>query len=429
MTIASPSDLNSEHNPEPKSTRILWVQVWSLASVQGAITLSWIAYGIYLPKFIEQVFGYPPSQAQQFTALLLVLESAIGVIVEPLFGGLSDRWQRWYSSRMPLIVAGAIASTAFFIGLPSLVIFGGANEFTRILLPCLAILWALMMASFRSPVMCLLGGFAGASQLPMAGSVLTLVGGVIGSIRPLASSFILSLGAPATFAIASFTLLAGVASLRTAMVYMPKKNSPEAEAFVPAKIQDFWWNLAIVLLVGALIGIGMRLLMGEVLQRTLKAEIVGSTGLTIGILSGAILIFQAVIALGTGALSKVIDNKRLMMISFGVIAFGLGLLSLGYGAIASMLIIVLLLVCVSAVNNGMVAFALTMVPKSLSGLTVGLFFGGLSGAIAIFGYVVPNPSEMLSTPNAILLTAIAFLSAGIAIAFGERITSHLKPDL
>jgi hypothetical protein len=210
---------------------------------------------------------------------------------------------------------------------------------------------------------------------------------------------------------------------------MPKKNSPEAEAFVPAKIQDFWWNLAIVLLVGALIGIGMRLLMGEVLQRTLKAEIVGSTGLTIGILSGAILIFQAVIALGTGALSKVIDNKRLMMISFGVIAFGLGLLSLGYGAIASMLIIVLLLVCVSAVNNGMVAFALTMVPKSLSGLTVGLFFGGLSGAIAIFGYVVPNPSEMLSTPNAILLTAIAFLSAGIAIAFGERITSHLKPDL
>ncbi len=427
MTIAPSPDPNSNNNLEPKSAKIRWLQVWSLASVQGAITLSWIVYGAYLPKFIEQVFGYPPTQAQQFTALLLVLESAIGVIVEPLFGGLSDRWQRWYSSRMPLIVAGAIASTAFFIGLPSLVIFSGANEVTRFLLPCLAVLWALMMASFRSPVMSLLGGFAGSSQLPMAGSVLTLVGGVIGSIRPLATNFILSLGAPITFAIASFAMLAGVASLRTAMIYMPKKASSEAAE--PVKIKDFLSNLAIVLLVGALIGIGMRLLMGEVLQRTLKVEIVGLTGLPIAILSGSILIFQAVIALGTGALSKVIDNKRLMMISFGVIAFGLGLLSLGYGAIASVIIIILLLICVSAVNNGMVAFALTMVPKSLSGLTVGLFFGGLSGAIAIFGYLVPKPAEMISNSNAILLTAIAFLSAGIAIAFGERITKRLNADL
>ena len=432
MPIAPSSDPSSNNNLEPKSTQIRWLQVWCLASVQGAITLSWIAYGAYLPKFIEQVFGYPPAQALQFSALLLLLENAIGVIVEPLFGGLSDRWQRWYSSRMPLIVAGAIASTAFFIGLPSLVIFGGANEVTRFLLPCLAVLWALMMASFRSPVMCLLGGFAGSSQLPMAGSVLTLVGGVIGSIRPFATNFILSLGAPITFAIASFALLAGVASLRTAMIYMPKKPSSEAEvtnpAPIPAKIKDFLSNLAIVLLVGALIGIGMRLLMGEVLQRTLKAEIVGFTGLPIGTLSGSILIFQAVIALGTGTLCKVIDNKRLMMISFGVIAFGLGLLSFGYGAIASILVIILLLICVSAVNNGMVAFALTMVPKSLSGLTVGLFFGGLSGAIAVFGYLVPKPAEMISNSNVSLLTAIAFLSAGIAIAFGERITRHLNVD-
>jgi MFS family permease len=213
---------------------------------------------------------------------------------------------------------------------------------------------------------------------------------------------------------------------------MPKKPSSEAEvtnpAPIPAKIKDFLSNLVIVLLVGALIGIGMRLLMGEVLQRTLKAEIVGFTGLPIGTLSGSILIFQAVIALGTGRLSKVIDNKRLMMISFGVIAFGLGLLSLSYGAIASIVVIIFLLICVSAVNNGMVAFALTMVPKSLSGLTVGLFFGGLSGAIAIFGYLVPKPAEMISNSNVSLLTAIAFLSAGIAIAFGEKITRHLNVD-
>ncbi|MCY7333854.1 MAG: hypothetical protein LH649_14645 [Pseudanabaena sp. CAN_BIN31] len=35
---------------------------------------------------------------------------------------------------MPLIVAGTLASTALFIGLPCVVIFGGANEITRVVL-------------------------------------------------------------------------------------------------------------------------------------------------------------------------------------------------------------------------------------------------------------------------------------------------------
>ena len=400
------------------SSQVRWLQVWSLASVQGAISLTWIAYGIYLPKFIEQVFGYPTTQAQQFAALLLVIESAIAVIIEPLFGSLSDRWQRWFSTRMPFIVAAVIASTAIFIGLPCVFIFGGANEVTRVLLPSLAILWAIVMATFRSPVLCLLGIFAGATQLPLAGSVLTLVGGMVGSIRPLATNFILGLGAPATFAIASITLLLAVASLRTAMIYIPKNLSPELEKGEALPIKAFLSNLAIVMFVGAAIGLGLRLLMGEVLPRTLRAEITGFTGLPFEILMGSALISQAFLALATGALSKLIDNKRLMIISLGGITVGLGLLSLGYGAIASIMIILFMLTCVSAVNNGMIAFALTMVPKSLGGLTVGTFFGGLSGAIAIFGYLIPK-SAVLSMSDVILLTAITLLAAGVGIGLGD----------
>ncbi|TYQ24255.1 MFS transporter [Pseudanabaena sp. UWO311] len=423
MTIASPS------NQAPDQVR--WLQVWGLASVQGAMTLTWIAYAIYLPQFIEQVFGYPTSQAQQFAALILVIENVIAVIVEPLFGGLSDRWQRWYSTRMPFIIAAAIASTALFVGLPCVVIFGGANEITRILLLSLAILWAIVMATFRSPVMCLLGIFAGATKLPQAGSVLTLVGGFVASIRPLGTKFILSLGAPATFTIASIVLLASAAGLRSAMIYIPKNLNPELEKLEknePLPIRDCLSNLAIVLFVGAAIGLGIRLLMGDVLPRTIKADITGFTGLPFEILMGAAFIAQGLVALLTAKISKLIDNKRLMIISFGCIAAGLGLLSAGYGAIASIIIILFMLTCLSAVNNGMIAFALTMVPKSLSGLTVGMFFGGLSGAIAVFGYLVPKPAEMISTPNVILLTAIVFLAAGVGIALGERITGKFVAE-
>jgi hypothetical protein len=392
------------------------------------MSLTWIVYAIYLPQFIEQVFGYPTSQARDFTALILVIESAIAVIVEPLFGGLSDRWQRWYSSRMPFVAAAAIASTALFIGLPCVAIFGGANEITRILLISLAILWALVMSTFRSPVMCLLGIFAGATQLPLAGSVLTLVAGFVGALRPLATKFILSLGAPATFTIASIVLLASVAGLRSAMSYIPKNLNPEAEKNEPLPIRESWSNLAIVMLVGAAIGLGIRLLIGDVLPRTIKADLTGFTGLSFELLMGMALIGQGLIAILTGRIAKLIDNKRLMIVSLGGIAAGLGLLSLGYGAIAAMMIILFMLTCLSAVNNGMIAFALTMVPKSLSGLTVGIFFGGLSGAIAIFGYLVPKPADMLSMSNVIVLTAIAFLIAGVGIALGERITGKIIAD-
>ncbi|MFN9606996.1 MAG: MFS transporter [Pseudanabaena sp.] len=418
MSITSPSN--------QASNQIRWLQVWSLASVQGAISMTWIVYRVYLPKFIEQVFAYPPNQAQQFAELLLVIETAIAVIVEPLFGGLSDRWQRWYSSRMPLIVAGVIASTALFIALPAFVIFGGSNEIVRLILPSLAVLWALVMATFRSPVICLLASFAGATQLPLAGSVLTLVGGFVGSIRPLATKFILGLGAPAAFAIASFTLLIGVAGLRSAMIYIPKNLNPALENAEPFKIRDFLSNLVVVMLVGGAIGLGMRLLMGDVLPRSLKTDITRLTGLSFEVLMGSALITQALLAVGTGQISKFIDNKRLMILSLGGIAAGLGLRAGCYGAIASLIAILLILGFLSAVNNGMVAFALTMVPNSLGGLTVGTFFGGLSGAIALFGYLVPKSSEMLSTPNAILLTVIAFLLAGVGIALGERITRRVS---
>ena len=178
--------------------------------------------------------------------------------------------------------------------------------------------------------------------------------------------------------------------------------------------------------VGAALGLGMRLF-GDVLRGTYSKDITSLTGLPIDILMGATLILQALIALATGQLSKLIDNKRLMIFSLGGFAAGLGLLSAGYGAVASLVILFLMLICLSTVNNGMVAFALTMVPKVFSGLTVGLFFSGLSGAIAIFGYLVPKTST-IPIQNIILFTAIAFLTAGVGIALGERITRKIVVD-
>ena len=67
-------------------SQILWGQVLGLASVQGAITLAWIIYGAYLPALLLEL-GLPLSMGLK----LLIIESALAVLMEPVMGGLSDR--------------------------------------------------------------------------------------------------------------------------------------------------------------------------------------------------------------------------------------------------------------------------------------------------------------------------------------------------
>ena len=83
------------------SKQILWLQVFGLAMVQGAITLSWVIYNFYLPKLLVE-FGFSKSLAVS----LLILENALAVFMEPLMGSLSDKKQRWVASRFPFIMLG-----------------------------------------------------------------------------------------------------------------------------------------------------------------------------------------------------------------------------------------------------------------------------------------------------------------------------------
>ena len=92
------------------------MQVWVLAAVQGAITLSWLIYNIYLPQLLTQ-FGFPASLAVG----LVLVENALGAVLEPVMGGLSDQARRWVGTRFPFISVGMILASALFIAIPCVV--------------------------------------------------------------------------------------------------------------------------------------------------------------------------------------------------------------------------------------------------------------------------------------------------------------------
>ncbi|MBE8968626.1 MFS transporter [Nostocales cyanobacterium LEGE 12452] len=376
---------------------ILWVQVWVLAAVQGAITLSWLIYNIYLPQLLTQ-FGFSASLAVG----LVLVENALGAVLEPLMGGLSDQARRWIGTRFPFISVGMILASALFIAIPCVVSLIPPTTVMRSLLPIVLVAWALAMTIFRSPAMCLLGMYSTPAQLPLAVSFVTLVGGAIGAFKPISYKFILSLGPVYTFAIGSFVMLGAAAVLRLV-------NPPEAPVINKTETVKLpLQKLALILGTGFGVAWGIRFLMdvlGKVLKTQLNTDNVDVQMVWIGL---AI----AIASIPAGIFAVKIGNSQAMLCGIcAIIPSLLIMISLG----AQIPIIVVIVASFSLIVNGAIPFALGLVPQRWAGLGIGMYFGGFALAMSLFGVIFPQPQQITPFVGAIG-GGLAFLVAGVCIA-------------
>lgn len=175
-------------------------------------------------------------------------------------------------TRFPLIVVATILSSALFLAIPTIFIFGNPVSSLRWILPVVLVAWSIAMAMFRSPAVSLLGQYASQTQLPQAMSLLALVGGLVGATRPVAGEFILSLGPGFTFAIGSFVLLGAVAFLRsvnpdaTVSELPPNTEISEKIAIAP---------LALIALTGMSVAWGSRAMGERILPHVFIPHIIG----------------------------------------------------------------------------------------------------------------------------------------------------------
>ncbi|MEO1183683.1 MAG: MFS transporter [Cyanobacteria bacterium J06636_27] len=377
------------------SKQVLWLQVCGLAMVQGAITLSWVIYNFYLPKLLVQ-FGFSKSLAIS----LLILENALAVFMEPLMGSLSDNKQRWVASRFPFIMFGVLLSSALFIAIPSVVTFVPPTTVFKFILPPLLVAWALAMTVFRSPVLSLLGRYAMPKSLPMAVSVLTLIGGVIGSFRIAANDLLLSFGPVITFAFGSFVLLGSATVLR--FIHPPQVVSDEPvdkhQAESPLPIS--FLGLGSIFVLGGSFAWGYRTLLDGV-SKFLKLQL-NSDNIQLQMVAFGLL--AAFAALPAGLIAKKVGNLKAMLGGTGIVVLLMLVLPL-IGA--NMLLLAPLAVSSSFILNGTIPFALQMVPPDRGGLGIGMYFGGVGLAMSIFGSIFGKP-QAISPQFAALMSAIAF---------------------
>ncbi|MGI0489119.1 MFS transporter [Pantanalinema rosaneae CENA516] len=388
---------------------IVWAKVCGLATVQGAITLMWVIYNLYLPSLLQQ-FGFPP----QLSIGLLVIENLLAIALEPLMGSLSDRARIWVGSRFPMIILGVVLSAASFILIPAVMVIGSAVTALQWMLPIILVLWAIAMTIFRSPVLALLGKYAFATRLPQAASILMFMGALAGAIGVFAapSQFLLSLGPTLTFAIGSMVLLLAAILLRRLDAQFP--DSTSASIVEPLTTQTIQTLLPAL---GRIFGTGVGIALGGRLLNTVLNQ--AQLPLHPGLLTGTFTIAVLVVTLPAGWLAVKVGNRPTMLTGLSILAVLLGLMVSVESLRSGMGMAILLGVAFTPVSNGTIPFAFSLVPFDRGGLGVGVFFGGSSLAATLLGTAINQWGPVPLIPAA-LGGIVAFLLAGLCIDGGSR---------
>ncbi|MGB3310323.1 MAG: MFS transporter [Nodosilinea sp.] len=388
---------------------ILWGPVWGLAFMQGAITLLWVIYNLYLVQLLTQL-GFP----QGLAVGLLVVENLLAMVVEPLVGTFSDRMQHQIGTRLPLISLGVVLAAGLFVVLPTALVWGqGALRWG---LPVLLVAWATAMAVFRSPALSLLARYAMGTQLPQAASILTLVGGVSGAMGPFAGQFILGMGPFVAFTLGSVVLLLATLALRWVGPKGGADSVEGAEEAIasPASSPLPWANLSLVFGTGVGVGLGFRLVM-TALPATLAQRVPNAN---IPLVLGALFIALALTAIPAGQLARRLGNRRAMVLGLSAMASLAILVGVISSTAVGMLLAALFGAALSLVSNGTLPFALTMVPPARAGLGTGTYFSGGALAASVGGGLFSNSGL---GPTAItLVAALAFLLAGLCVGYSGR---------
>lgn len=370
--------------------------MFGLAAVQGAITLTWVIYNLYVPNLLEQV-GLPKIAG----LYLLAFENFLAIGLEPLMGSLSDRQRTWLGIRFPFVFLGMIASAVCFIAIPAWAFLGSATTVLQWLVPIGLLAWAIAMAIFRSPVLGLLGQYAMTSGLPQAASILTLAGLTTGLFTlPAYRKILLDLGNLGAFGLGSFSLLLTAFVLNQCQPATQVNSHPSIEA-VTARSNSFKR-------LGLLVAVGLGLGLGTVGMRRVIQPSPDSV-----LLLNLFTLTQLISVLPTGYLASRWGNRRSMVLALATIPLWIAGLLIPY--LGVQVLAVIALGCVFGVLlNGAIPFALAQVPAAKAGLGVGLYFAGRSAADSLFNFLLAQVGTFPTEINAIG-SILAFAGAGFCI--------------
>ena len=147
-----------------QDTRTLkWREVYSLAALNVAVVISWIAYHEYQPHLIEQF------ELGSLTDFLIITKAIVLVMVPPIAGLLADFIMK-KSGKFFIVFTVGIGATAMIFMVVATIIGAGPLSDIQAVLPIMIVLWLISMNLFISPATSMIEAFAPVQKLPVVQS-------------------------------------------------------------------------------------------------------------------------------------------------------------------------------------------------------------------------------------------------------------------
>ncbi len=235
-----------------KTSTLKWREVYSLAALNAAVVISWIAYHEYQPILMEKI------GITHLVDFLIIAKAIILVTIPPIAGWLSDKILQKNGKYLIIFTVGIGATAMVFMVVASLISTHHLMD-VQTILPFMIVMWLVCMNLFVSPANSMIEAFAPAQKLPIVMGFLFLVTELLYALEPVIVALVSFFGDTLTFIVGG-VLIAGSGFIfhRVSRDEVLQRKA-ELMASDRVKNQSFISYIAI-LIVGLFLGVGKAFL-------------------------------------------------------------------------------------------------------------------------------------------------------------------------
>ncbi|GAB4237107.1 MAG: hypothetical protein Tsb0034_12060 [Ekhidna sp.] len=235
-----------------KTSILKWREVYSLATLNAAVVISWIAYHEYQPILMEKI------GITHLVDFLIIAKAIILVTIPPIAGWLSDRILQKNGKYLIIFTVGIGATAMVFMVVATLISTHHLMD-VQAILPFMIVMWLICMNLFISPANSMIEAFAPAKKLPIVMGFLFLVTELLYALEPVIVALVTFFGDTLTFVVGG-VLIAG-SGLLFHYVSRDEVLQRKAELMENDRVkQQPLVSYAAILMVGLFLGVGKAFL-------------------------------------------------------------------------------------------------------------------------------------------------------------------------
>ncbi len=361
-----------------KTDVLKWKEVYSLAALNAAVVISWIAYHEYQPILMEKI------GITHLVDFLIISKALVLILIPPFAGLLSDYILQKNGKFLIVFTVGIGATAMVFMVVATLI---GTHHImdVRTILPFMIVLWLISMNLFVSPANSMIEAFAPPKKLPIVMGFLFLVTELLYALEPVVVGLVSFFGDTLTFIVGGI-LIAGSGYLfhrvSSDEVIQRKQELMENDR---VQSQPFMSYVAI-LIVGLFLGVGKAFLVEFLPEHfAIKYPTIGEYGdyISFGILG--------ICAVAGFLISKRIAESNLKKVigtSFGILAAGVLLILISSNPYLTVIAALIIGAGFTMINISGLPFAIQNLSVRHVTYGVGIYIGASEILTGLFEYML-----------------------------------------